>query len=143
MKHLITISIPQASPGLNALNRMHFSDQARLKTDWWMLCQRELHKIPAAPKAKEGEKRRVTFTRYAVQILDQDNFTGGAKMLLDNLRRPRTVKNKKTGGVTCWAGLQLIWDDDESHLEAVYTQERVRTRAEMRTTITVEAFGPD
>ena len=128
MKTLVFISIPMASPGLNTLKRMHFAAQARLKTDWWMSTQCELHKVPAVPKAQEGEKRRVTFTRYSVQPLDPDNFVGGVKMILDNLRRPRQQKNKRTGETVCWAGLQLIYDDDEPHLEAMYFQERVGRR---------------
>ncbi len=142
MRHLVTITIPQASPGLNAIMRMHFSAQARLKTDWWMLCQAELHRVPAVPKAQEGERRRVTFTRYSCQPLDQDNFTGGAKMVLDNFRRPRQQKNKRTGETVCWAGLQLIWDDDEPHLDAHYIQEKVAHKSETRTVICIEIFEP-
>lgn len=134
MEHLATITISLATPSLNVLNTKHWSFKRKLKAEWFSLMNAALHTLKAVPKAKEGERRRVTFTRYSLRLLDVDNFSGGAKLVLDSLRRPRTDGKKS------WAGLQMIWDDDEAHVEAVYSQAKAATKKDVRTVITIERF---
>ena len=134
MERLAIFTIWLATPSLNVLNTRHWSYKHKLKAEWFSLMNAALHAINVVPKAMEGERRRVIFIRYSLRPLDADNFSGGAKMILDNLRRPRT------DGKQAWAGLQMIWDDDEQHVETVYLQAKVKTKADVRPVITIERF---
>ena len=84
---------------------------------------------PAPRKAlvnpREGEdprKNRVTLviTRSAVSLLDADNFAGGCKPLIDQLRYAK-----------------LIADDDPETVEILFRQTKVKTKAEERTEVEI------
>ena len=84
---------------------------------------------PAPRKAlvnpREGEdprKNRVTLviTRSAVSLLDADNFAGGCKPLIDQLRYAK-----------------LIEDDDPETVEILFRQTKVKTKAEERTEVEI------
>jgi len=76
-----------------------------------------------APPNEEAVKQRyrVSFTRYAIRLLDHDNFVGGCKGALDQLR---------------YKG--LIPDDDLKSIETHYYQVEVKTKQEQGTMIRVE-----
>ena len=66
-------------------------------------------------EGKDQSKNRVTLviTRSAVSLLDADNFAGGCKPLIDQLRYAK-----------------LIADDDPETVEILFRQVKVKTKAE-------------
>ena len=74
------------------------------------------------PKGESPRPARVTLciTRSACALLDADNFAGGCKPLIDQLRYAK-----------------LIDDDDPETVEILFRQEKVRTKAAEMTTIEI------
>ncbi len=74
------------------------------------------------PKGESPRQARVTLciTRSACSLLDADNFAGGCKPLIDQLRYAK-----------------LISDDDPETVEILFRQEKVRTKAAEMTTIEI------
>jgi hypothetical protein len=74
------------------------------------------------PKGESPRQARVTLciTRSACALLDADNFAGGCKPLIDQLRYAK-----------------LISDDDPETVEILFRQEKVRTKAAEMTTIEI------
>lgn len=90
---------------LNKMLRWHWSTRDRHLEQWeWVI--RAALKGP--PKRAEG-KRLVKIFSYRKNILDHDNFVGGAKPVLDALRN-----------------LGLIKNDDPAHVDVSYHQIPVR-----------------
>ena len=85
---------------------------------------------PALDSPPKGEKTRtprttLIITRHAVRLLDADNYAGGCKPLIDQLRYAK-----------------LIEDDDPETIEITFRQVKVATKAEEMTTIEIrEAVG--
>jgi hypothetical protein len=77
-------------------------------------------------EGKDPSKNRVTLviTRSAVSLLDADNFAGGCKPLIDQLRYAK-----------------LIADDDPETVEILFRQTKVKTKAEERTEVEIRAGG--
>jgi len=75
-----------------------------------------------ACEGKDQSKNRVTLviTRSAVSLLDADNFAGGCKPLIDQLRYAK-----------------LIEDDDPETVEILFRQTKVKTKAEERTEVEI------
>jgi len=73
-------------------------------------------------EGKDQSKNRVTLviTRSAVSLLDADNFAGGCKPLIDQLRYAK-----------------LIADDDPETVEILFRQTKVKTKAEERTEVEI------
>lgn len=73
-------------------------------------------------EGKDQSKNRVTLviTRSAVSLLDADNFAGGCKPLIDQLRYAK-----------------LIEDDDPETVEILFRQTKVKTKAEERTEVEI------
>jgi len=73
-------------------------------------------------KRETPRKNRVTLviTRHAVRLLDADNFAGGCKPLIDQLRYAK-----------------LIADDDPETVEILFRQVKVETKAEEMTQIEI------
>lgn len=72
-------------------------------------------------RAKEGEKRKVKIRSYRKSLVDKDNLIGGMKPLIDALR-----------------DRQLIFDDDDSHLELLEVKLiKVKSKAETKTDILI------
>ena len=69
-------------------------------------------------------KNRVTLviTRSAVSLLDADNYAGGCKPLIDQLRYAK-----------------LIADDDPETVEILFRQVKVKTKAEEMTKVTIRS----
>jgi hypothetical protein len=74
------------------------------------------------PKGESPRPARTTLviTRSACALLDADNFAGGCKPLIDQLRYAK-----------------LIDDDDPETVEILFRQEKVRTKAAEMTTIEI------
>ena len=78
------------------------------------------------PKGESKCKNRTTLciTRRAVSLLDADNFAGGCKPLIDQLRYAK-----------------LITDDDPGSVEIIFRQVKVATKAEEMTTVEITTQG--
>lgn len=73
-------------------------------------------------EGKDQSKTRTTLclTRHSTKLLDADNFAGGCKPLIDQLRYAK-----------------LIADDDPETVEILFRQVKVKTKAEERTEIEI------
>ena len=80
------------------------------------------------PKGKETRTPRtaLVITRHAVRLLDADNYAGGCKPLIDQLRYAK-----------------LIEDDDPETIEITFRQAKCKTKAEEKTTIQITRSSGD
>jgi len=105
---LITLDLPMAVPSLNAMNKMHWAKRNRLRGQWqWLVKAAVLNdriRVRVIPVAK------ITIERYGPKKLDNDNFVGGAKQLVDSLVREG-----------------FLVDDSPDHLVAQYIQHISKT----------------
>lgn len=105
---MITLDLPLAVPSLNAMNKMHWAKRNRLRGQWqWLVKAAVLNDrihVRIIPRAK------LTIERYGPKKLDNDNFVGGAKQLVDSLVREG-----------------FLVDDSPDHLVAQYIQHIDRT----------------
>jgi len=78
--------------------------------------------LVSPPQRKEKGRARslVRITRRSCNVLDLDNFAGGCKPLIDQLRYAH-----------------LISDDDPQSIELQFVQEKVKTRLEEETIIDI------
>ena len=78
------------------------------------------------PKGESPRQGRTTLiiTRSACSLLDADNFAGGCKPLIDQLRYAK-----------------LIEDDDPETIEILFRQTKVKTKAEEMTHIEITTTG--
>lgn len=78
--------------------------------------------LVSPPQRKEKGRARtlVRITRRSCNVLDLDNFAGGCKPLIDQLRYA-----------------QLISDDDPQSIELQFVQEKVKTRIEEETIVDI------
>lgn len=81
---VIRFTIFQLTPSLNQLLRMHYRKRKRLKDSFlWEikanLFEQDLEIEPSPPK------RRLSVVSYRKKLLDQDNYIGGLKLLIDSL----------------------------------------------------------
>jgi Holliday junction resolvase RusA-like endonuclease len=87
-------SIPTST---NQLERMHWAVKKRLRSQLqWELTAALAdvgRKLPPLLYGKAAPKRRVTITAYRPRRLDQDNATGGCKVLLDAMRDIGLIRN--------------------------------------------------
>jgi hypothetical protein len=81
--------------------------------------------LVSPPQRKEKGRARiiVCITRRSCHVLDLDNFAGGCKPLIDQLRYA-----------------QLIPNDDPQSIELQFVQEKVKTRLEEETIIDIRRF---
>ena len=110
---MIKVRLP-LTPSLNQVRKMHWATYARLRDQYALLLRYHAHQ-----RLDGTEFRNVTIDRYGSRALDHDNLVGGAKPLLDAL--------KKVG---------LIVDDSPAHVRVHYNQHKA-ARRECRTVVTV------
>ncbi len=118
---MIVLTIPETTPSLNkTLRQGHWSRHLKHRKHWSMLVlvAKSEAGIYAAPNFTRA---RVTIERHGGKAMDQDNFSGGAKALIDGLR---------DNG--------LIVDDDPEHLDLRFEQ-HPGTRVPRKTIIRIEA----
>jgi hypothetical protein len=86
----ITLTIPKASPSLNATTRAHWSKYYRLKRLWEKLIWVAKHEAEVYddPMFKHF---RITITRLGKRLLDVDNLVGATKPLIDSLKALRLI----------------------------------------------------
>lgn len=100
---MFTLNIPMPTPSLNAVNKMHWSVRNRLRGEWQWLVKAAV--LQDRIHVSSSEHVNVTIDRYGPRALDNDNFVGGAKQLMDSL---------------VWEGFLI--DDTPAHLTACYHQ---------------------
>ena len=84
--------------------------------------------LDPSPKGEETRTPRTALiiTRHAVRLLDADNYAGGCKPLIDQLRYAH-----------------LIEDDDPETIEITFRQKKCKTKAEEKTTIQITRSNGD
>jgi len=88
--------------------------------------KRSLVKVPKAKEAikdciaKCNPQYHLTITRYSTRTLDVDNFAGGCKPLIDQIRYAK-----------------LIPDDNPESVEIIFKQVKVKTLNEQRTEVEI------
>ncbi len=116
------VIIGEVTPSLNVLLRLHFGERKRRARDW---SARILHASRVAGRENIGDraqgKRRLTIERHGKRLLDVDNLAGGAKDLIDEI--------KKFG---------LIRDDRPDMCELIFRQEKLLPSQKQHTVILLE-----
>ncbi len=116
MKVIGVISLPVATPTGNMIKRMHPQLYKRLRDTFTLLVKSESLTVR---RCEKGERRRIVITRYGARVLDYDNLVGGAKPLVDAIRRS-----------------ELIEDDRPACVDLEYNQNKCPKKDE-RTVITI------
>lgn len=95
----IRLILFQLTPSNNRLLRMHYRNRKRLKDSflWEIKVNLSEQDIEINP---DPEKRRLSIVSFRKNLMDQDNFIGGLKLLIDGL-----------------VDLGLLYDDSPEFLE--------------------------
>lgn len=117
---MIVLDIPRATPSMNATHHKHWRVIYRQKKLWqaeiWAARVQAMFRPAGIICRYETPVRaKVTVERYSHGVLDDDNYRGGLKSVIDGL---------KSEG--------LIADDDPAHLELTATQHRGHPRTVIR-----------
>lgn len=113
---MIRIVLPEATPSLNQLLRMHWAKRRRMAKGAALAIRMQTLAAPVA-----SEKRRVRIERHGKKTLDEDNAYGGCKLVID-----------------CLKDLDLLVDDSPRWLELEVTQSRCAKGEAPQTIITLE-----
>lgn len=105
---MLVIEIPQPTPSLNYLRKLHFCEYKRLRDQFTTIFRTS---ATEETRCKPNQLRRITISRFAPRRLDHDNFVGGCKPLVDALNL---------------AG--LIWNDDPNSVDIDYRQIKCKTK---------------
>lgn len=105
---MITLDLPMAVPSLNAMNKMHWAKRNRLRGQWQWLVKAAV--LNDRIRVRVISQAKITIERYGPKKLDNDNFVGGAKQLVDSLVREG-----------------FLVDDSPDHLVAQYIQHISKT----------------
>jgi hypothetical protein len=119
---VIKFSLKPNPPSPNVRERMHWSARSRLCQDiaWKVMVGIQLKK--KTPHRPSWAKIKVHATRFAIRLMDRDNFVGSLKPVIDGLVACRVVPDDKP---------ELV------HLGEL-NQKRVSKKADERLEITVE-----
>lgn len=112
------LQLPEPTPSRNQFHHKHWRVEHTAKKRWGkMIAIAAMHArtLPAIGK------RRVRVDRYGMRRLDEDNFIGGLKGILDSMRE-----------------LGLLVDDNAASLELLCRQLRPEPRQKPFTVITIE-----
>lgn len=112
------LTIPEATPSRNKFHHKHWRVESASKKRWGLMILVAAKLAKAAPA--QG-MRRVRIDRYGSRRLDEDNFIGGAKGILDSLKEQK-----------------LIIDDNADGIELLWRQMKPEPRQKAFTTITLE-----
>jgi len=102
----VLLSVPEASPSANLWTYRPWGVYYSIHKHWAMLIL--LAKAEAKAWRQPNGKVRAHIVRESKRLLDDDNFRGGLKPILDSLRDHR-----------------LIVDDDAEHLSLTAEQRRI------------------
>lgn len=86
---VLRLVLRAATPSGNQTLRRHWAARRRDSGDWTMLLAEAIGRFDGAylPRGDDGVRRRLLITRVGVRLLDVDNLAGGAKQLIDAIRR--------------------------------------------------------
>lgn len=105
---MITLELPMAVPSLNAISKMHWAERNRVTGQWrWFI---RIAVLNGKITVKKFDPAKVTIERFGRRKLDDDNFRGGAKQLMDSL-----------------VNEGFLADDSPEHLVAQYIQHISKT----------------
>lgn len=91
---IMKIILPIKTPSLNELYRMHWSARRKLNQKWdWLLIAN------CKGKNKRHYKNLIILSKRK-RLIDQDNFIGGTKGLLDTLKNSGWIKDDDLKSVT-------------------------------------------
>lgn len=79
---------------------------------------------PPKGESPRSPRTRLRIERKSIRLLDADNYAGGCKPLIDQLRYAK-----------------LIPDDDPESVEILFVQSKVKTKAEEMTHIEITTTG--
>lgn len=114
---MITLTVPAAPPGMNALMRMHWRQRVKTLTLWKRLIWSARCQISGSPPVP-FKKANVTVERRSPGQLDPDNLYASMKVVLDSLKDQKFIE-----------------DDSPNHINLIVTQ----VRGKAQTTILLEA----
>ena len=119
---ILTIELQYLMPSLNRQLRQHWRQRRKIKLDllWLLAIEGFDLRLDKERRANRYQMRYVTITRYAVQLMDQDNLVGAMKPLIDAL-----------------CDFDIIYDDDCVHLGLTCLQVRVPHKVDQKITIRV------
>ncbi len=136
---VIRFDLPEPTPLLNVTLRQHWQKrrQAGKGIAWEVKVAMAKAKQPIPPEP--FQRARVTIIRRSVGTPDRDGLVGGVKALVDCLLHPGPVRMVK-GKPRCLHpnGLGIVQDDGPDRLELVVKAERVRSKADIGTSVTIE-----
>lgn len=124
----IKIEIKTLTPSNNKLIRMHFRNYKKFKDRLaWELFAELVDHDDQIPKATNPEDyRKVKLNSYRVSLLDEDNFNGGLKPLID-----------------CMKELKVIYDDSPKYFSYEAEQVKVSKKSDQKTEIIFFLTQPD
>jgi hypothetical protein len=96
---VIAFTLPEATPSLNTLLRLHWSAKMRLRSRWQWLVRAAIADLKLKPE--HLGYARVTIERFSPRRLDADNFAGGAKQLMDCLVREGFIQDDSPRYIEC------------------------------------------
>jgi len=123
---MIVIEIPEATPTLNLIKKMHWQPYARLRKHWCILVLEALHgERPKNPI----QKCEIYIERHGSRSLDWDNLYGGFKPLLDCLVVATSANP---------SGLGIIQDDNTNIVTSLIAKPVKCKRKEEKTIIEIQ-----
>ena len=143
---VIRLELSQPTPSLNTISGHHWGKLRKYKRQ---ASQEILAQIGRQAPAKPFSKARVEIARYGQgKELDHDNLVGGAKALVDCLKKTevKVCVSRKTHAtsirVTNSFGRGIIEDDDKEHIVLVVTSIHVKTKLSCRTIVVITELLP-
>lgn len=136
---VIRFDLATPTPLLNVTLRQHWAKRRRKdKGLAWQVKVAILEGKQAIPPVP-FQRARVTIIRRSLGTPDRDGLVGGVKGLVDCLLHPGPVR-MVDGKPRCLhpTGLGIVQDDGPDRLELVVKAERVRSKAEQGTSVTIE-----
>lgn len=139
---VIRFSLAAPTPLLNVTLRQHW--QKRRRSDQglaWAVKVAIMAGKQAIPP-EPFQRARVTIIRRSTGTPDRDGLIGGVKGLVDCLLHPGPVRMVKGKPRALHPnGLGIVQDDDPACMELVVRAERVRSKAEIGTSVTIEELA--
>ena len=87
----MNLFLDKLTPSLNETQRMHWTDRRKEIVTWrWLL---------RASNVSGGPFKKLVVTRVGSRLLDADNLAGGAKNLVDAIRKEGLIEDDRPGKV--------------------------------------------
>jgi hypothetical protein len=99
----VILHLDEAVPSRNAVDKLHWTKRQKLRERWQWLIRAAL--LNQRLQVQRFPMAQIRIERYSPRKLDDDNFVGGAKQLVDALKH-----------------LGFIVDDTAKHVRIEYVQ---------------------